>query len=120
MNGICFRQGMKGVIPAVAKRTFSRAPNCLQELPGRLWEGKESLLYALGAVCTNCVAALGQQAGMVDSVLSALIDASKKKKTAYRTAAWAQLSAGEDGEAERVGGWWMGWGACLPAVHATG
>ena len=55
----------------------------LAELGGRLWEGKASLLAALGGLCETAPAALsagGGHAAVVDAVLVALA----RKNAAFR------------------------------------
>ncbi len=67
----------------------------LAELPGRLWEGKETVLVALGAVLKACPGALkSTDAGLPVKVVNVLLEASGKKKAAYRKEALIQLKEG--------------------------
>jgi proteasome component ECM29 len=61
----------------------------VQEVPGRIWDGKEAVLAAAGALSAACTAALApaQRRRLVE----ALLDAGGKKKAAYRKAALEQL-----------------------------
>ncbi|KAL4530388.1 hypothetical protein Ndes2437B_g03884 [Nannochloris sp. 'desiccata'] len=64
----------------------------LAELPGRLWEGKEAVLVALGAVVKACHVALkSNDSGIPTKVVSVLLEAAGKKKAAYRKEALIQL-----------------------------
>ncbi|KAL8170504.1 hypothetical protein V2J09_022308 [Rumex salicifolius] len=48
----------------------------MKELPGRLWEGKESLLHAIAAVCSSCHDTISaRDANMPNAVLSLIIKA---------------------------------------------
>ena len=76
-----------------------------QELPGRLWEGKEAVLEAVGSLAAACpqqLLAAGEAGGgegpLAGRVVAALVDAAGKKKSGYRKAALEQLEAG----------WWAG------------
>jgi proteasome component ECM29 len=67
----------------------------LAELPGRLWEGKETVLVALGAVVKACPVALkSSDAGVPSKVVNVLLEAVGKKKAAYRKEALIQLKEG--------------------------
>jgi hypothetical protein len=57
---------------------------------GRLWEGKEGLLTALGALAAACTATLAQQPGLA-VIVNGLLAAAARKKTVFRTAALAAL-----------------------------
>lgn len=63
----------------------------LQEVPGRIWEGKEAVLDAVGTLCTSCAASLvpPQRTRLV----AALLDAASKKRAAYRKEGMVQLEA---------------------------
>ncbi|XP_024395125.1 LOW QUALITY PROTEIN: uncharacterized protein [Physcomitrium patens] len=70
----------------------------LAEIPGRLWEGKEVVLEALGALCKACYSA--KHAKVVsaptptigpDAIVSAVVAACGRKKKAFRDAAFACL-----------------------------
>jgi proteasome component ECM29 len=70
----------------------------LAELPGRLWEGKEAVLEAIGNLCEGCSKAIsphankGSTAGLgPDSVIAAVSAASSRKKSSFRNAAFACL-----------------------------
>jgi proteasome component ECM29 len=68
----------------------------LAELPGRLWEGKEAVLMALGAVVKACHGALKSNDGKIPAkVVSVLLEAAGKKKAAYRKEALIQLKQGK-------------------------
>lgn len=60
-----------------------------QEVPGRIWEGKEAVLAAAGALASACAAslALPQRRRLV----AALLDAAGKKKAAFRKEALVHL-----------------------------
>lgn len=74
----------------------------LQELPGRLWDGKEAVLEAVGALAAACPELLlaapagsgGGEGPLAGRVVAALVDAASKKKSAYKKAALEQLDAG--------------------------
>jgi len=57
---------------------------------GRLWDGKESLLAALGALCSACCAGLGSDPGTA-RVADALLGAAGRRKGSYRAAALKAL-----------------------------
>ncbi|GBF95386.1 hypothetical protein Rsub_07814 [Raphidocelis subcapitata] len=57
---------------------------------GRLWDGKEKLLAALGALAAACPAALAADPGIAH-IVSALLSAAGRRRTAYRSAALAAL-----------------------------
>eukprot|EP00878_Enallax_costatus_P009355 GHUV01009777.1.p1 GENE.GHUV01009777.1~~GHUV01009777.1.p1 ORF type:complete len:703 (+),score=264.85 GHUV01009777.1:111-2219(+) len=57
---------------------------------GRLWEGKELLLQALGGLGANCTATLAQQPGTA-VLLKGLLAAAGRQKSSYRAAALASL-----------------------------
>eukprot|EP00850_Spirogloea_muscicola_P022838 SM000314S12182 [mRNA] locus=s314:99165:108197:+ [translate_table: standard] len=66
----------------------------VDELPGRLWEGKESILEAVAAVSKTCHVALltgCQLQHEPRSIVNAVVDSCKRKKTAFRLAALACL-----------------------------
>ena len=72
----------------------------LQELPGRLWEGKASVLKALAALCKACPNVLSQAAAADASagaqtvgarVVDALCSAAGRQNVAFRQAALAAL-----------------------------
>ncbi|KAK9850611.1 hypothetical protein WJX84_005115 [Apatococcus fuscideae] len=56
----------------------------LKELPGRLWDGKESILKALAALCKACPSCFGleSQPSSTDFI-GALLDAAARKKAAF-------------------------------------
>ena len=67
----------------------------LAELPGRLWDGKETVLTAVGACSEACGAALRTaDPGLPGRVVTALLEAVGKKKAAYRKEALVQLKTG--------------------------
>jgi proteasome component ECM29 len=64
----------------------------MKELPGRLWEGKESLLLALAAICTSCGKAISSaNPSKPEDILSLVTSACKKKDKKYREAAFTCL-----------------------------
>ena len=72
----------------------------LRETPGRIWEGKESVLEAIAAVGAATAAAAGSAtagdalpAELRQRAVAALLDAASKKRQAYRRAALQQLEA---------------------------
>ena len=59
----------------------------VQELPGRLWDGKEGLLAALAALCKaapQAVMSTSQPSASSRAVVDALMTALARKKHAYR------------------------------------
>ncbi|GAB4815511.1 hypothetical protein N2152v2_002557 [Parachlorella kessleri] len=118
--------GRKKSAAAALKKACAAAPDALQplasalmetllkELPGRLWDGKEVVLEAVGALASSCPQQLHQpqqqqQPGAAPSgaagtaggsspvlagrVVAALVEAAGKKKSGYRRAALEQLEA---------------------------
>lgn len=92
----------------------------LAELPGRLWDGKEAVLAALGAV----VAAAGDGLTAADSeaggrVVAAMLEAAAKKKSVYRKEALVQLKKG--GWWDLEGRWLLGvvWGASVRCTRGA-
>lgn len=63
----------------------------LQETPGRIWDGKEAVLAALGSLAAACPASLNPEQRR--RLVAALLDAASKKKSAYRKEALVQLEA---------------------------
>ncbi|XP_058078401.1 uncharacterized protein LOC131226734 [Magnolia sinica] len=64
----------------------------LKELPGRLWEGKDTILYAIAAICTSCHKAISVEDPTIpNTVLSAISSACNKKAKSYREAAFSCL-----------------------------
>lgn len=61
----------------------------LQEVPGRIWDGKEAVLAAVGAVAAACTASLAPP--QRQRLISALLDAAGKKKAAFRKEGLVQL-----------------------------
>ena len=56
----------------------------LQELPGRLWEGKESIMKALAAICKAAPAAFTSDSQpSASSIVAALLDAAARKKVSH-------------------------------------
>jgi len=60
-----------------------------QEVPGRIWEGKEAVLAAAGALASACAASLTPPQRR--RLVAALLDAAGKKKAAFRKEALVQL-----------------------------
>lgn len=81
-----------------------------QEVPGRIWEGKEAVLAAAGALASACTASLSlpQRRRLV----AALLDAAGKKRSAFRKEALVQLEktllafagSGSEGAGCSIGG----------------
>lgn len=63
----------------------------LAESSGRLWDGKEAVLAALGALCGSNAAALDPEPGR-GAVVGALLAAAGRKKTSFRTAGLKALT----------------------------
>ncbi|XP_056162562.1 uncharacterized protein LOC130136561 [Syzygium oleosum] len=64
----------------------------MEELPGQLWEGKEALLYALGALSKSCHQAISKEdPNAAGAILDLLSSASTKKVKKYREAALISL-----------------------------
>ncbi|XP_057955900.1 uncharacterized protein LOC131149465 [Malania oleifera] len=60
----------------------------MKEIPGRLWEGKDSLLFAIAALSTSCHKAISNEdPAAPNAILSALSSACTKKVKKYREAA---------------------------------
>ena len=81
---------------SVSDQTPALAAALLAELPGRLWEGKASVLKALAALCKACpqafqAASSSQGAGLGARVVEALYAAAGKQNVAFRQAALGAL-----------------------------
>ncbi|RZC83438.1 hypothetical protein C5167_046224 [Papaver somniferum] len=64
----------------------------LKELPGRLWEGKEAILHAIGALCTACHKSISvEDPTAPNAILSAVSSACTKKLKTYSEAAYSCL-----------------------------
>jgi len=68
----------------------------LSEIPGRLWEGKEVILEALGSLCKACytgkdATTLKTQTFGPDAIISAVVAACGRKKKSFRDAAFSCL-----------------------------
>ncbi|KAL1347958.1 uncharacterized protein [Arachis hypogaea] len=64
----------------------------MKEIPGRLWEGKEVLLLALGALSTSCHKAISAEGSAPSiAILSVVSSACSKKAKKYREAAFSAL-----------------------------
>ncbi|KAF8017212.1 hypothetical protein BT93_H2414 [Corymbia citriodora subsp. variegata] len=64
----------------------------MKELPGRFWEGKEALLYALGALSKSCHQAISKEdPNAAGAILDLLSSACSKKVKKYREAALLSL-----------------------------
>ncbi len=102
------------VLPAPAVARLSGA--LLSELPGRLWDGKEGLLAALGALAKAYPGAVGGDAGGGSGgqpdghrrVLEAVMAAAQRKKHAFRCARVAGRGEGsqEQRRQRECGGLW--------------
>ncbi|XVE59843.1 hypothetical protein DITRI_Ditri05aG0079400 [Diplodiscus trichospermus] len=61
----------------------------MKEIPGRLWEGKETLLHAMGALSTSCHEAISSEdPALPGTILSLVSSACTKKVKKYREAAF--------------------------------
>ncbi|KAL3147888.1 hypothetical protein ABBQ32_002606 [Trebouxia sp. C0010 RCD-2024] len=79
---------------ALPPHTPTLISTILQELPGRLWEGKEGMLAALAALCKaapQAVMSSSQPSSSSEAVVEALMTALARKKQAYRQAALEAL-----------------------------
>lgn len=67
----------------------------LEELPGRLWEGKEVLLDALSAICKSCNAVIPKDTSSDTisrhEIIEAVLTACTRKKSVFRNAAFSCL-----------------------------
>ncbi|CAI0541306.1 unnamed protein product [Linum tenue] len=64
----------------------------MKELPGRIWEGKDALLDALGALCTSCHNAISSEnPATANDILLIVSSACTKKSKKYREAAFSSL-----------------------------
>ncbi|XVF04907.1 hypothetical protein REPUB_Repub05bG0125300 [Reevesia pubescens] len=64
----------------------------MKEIPGRLWEGKETLLHAIGALSTSCHEAISSEdPALPGTILSLVSSACTKKVKKYREAAFVCL-----------------------------
>ncbi|KAK9169653.1 hypothetical protein Syun_001793 [Stephania yunnanensis] len=64
----------------------------LKEVPGRLWEGKDSILFAIAALCKSCHRAISAEDPTAPSaILSVISSACGKKIKAYRESAFSCL-----------------------------
>ncbi|XP_059624994.1 uncharacterized protein LOC132268214 [Cornus florida] len=60
----------------------------MKEVPGRLWEGKDALLYALAALCSSCHKEIASRdSNTPNSILNMISSACTKKVKIYREAA---------------------------------
>lgn len=65
----------------------------LSELPGRLWDGKESILDAVGALCAAAPPEVFEPTPGCGQIVDAVIAAVSRKKASYRSAALRCLKA---------------------------
>ncbi|KAK6235429.1 hypothetical protein SCA6_010766 [Theobroma cacao] len=64
----------------------------MKEIPGRLWEGKETLLHAIGALSTSCHEAIStEDPALPGTILSLVSSACTKKVKKYCEAAFSCL-----------------------------
>ncbi|MED6172000.1 hypothetical protein PIB30_046082 [Stylosanthes scabra] len=64
----------------------------MKEIPGRLWEGKEVLLLALGSLSTSCHKAISAEGSAPSiAILNVVSTACSKKAKKYREAAFSAL-----------------------------
>ncbi|KAK4773586.1 hypothetical protein SAY87_028605 [Trapa incisa] len=65
----------------------------MKEIPGRLWEGKEALLYAVGSLSKSCHKAISaEDPGASTAIMNLLLSACTKKVKKYREAALVSLN----------------------------
>ncbi|PRW21127.1 proteasome-associated ECM29-like protein isoform X1 [Chlorella sorokiniana] len=92
----------------------------LKEVPGRIWEGKEAVLGAAGALASACGPSLAPPQRR--RLVAALLDAASKKKAAFRKEGLSQLEkallafAGSGGAGEAAGSGSGSGGAASGAV----
>ncbi|MQL77614.1 hypothetical protein Taro_010025 [Colocasia esculenta] len=64
----------------------------LEELPGRVWEGKDTMLFAVASLCSSCHKAISaQDPGIANLVLTAILSACTRKGKLFREAALSSL-----------------------------
>ncbi|KAF5177779.1 Arm repeat superfamily protein [Thalictrum thalictroides] len=64
----------------------------LKEVPGRVWEGKDAILYAISALCTSCHKAICiEDLAAPNAILDVVSSACSKKVKKYREAAFTCL-----------------------------
>lgn len=64
----------------------------MKEVPGRLWEGKDALLYAIGSISTSCHKAISAEDPATPfAILDMVSSACRKKVKKYREAAFSCL-----------------------------
>lgn len=66
----------------------------LGELPGRLWDGKEAVLHAIGGICKACSEAIISGGGKEitpEKIVAAVVAAAGRKKGSFREAAFECL-----------------------------
>lgn len=64
----------------------------MKEIPGRLWEGKDVLLLAVGSISTSCHKAISADGSASSiAILNLISSACTKKEKKYREAAFASL-----------------------------
>ncbi|GKU93498.1 hypothetical protein SLEP1_g7091 [Rubroshorea leprosula] len=64
----------------------------MKEIPGRIWEGKDALLVAIGALCTSCHKAISTEDHSVPiAILSLVSSACTKKVKKFREASFSCL-----------------------------
>jgi proteasome component ECM29 len=86
----------QGAGPGLAPHAQALLKALLGELPGRLWDGKEAVLEAIGAICKACwetiSGAEGAEAGVTpEQVVAAVVAAAGRKKASFKEAALACL-----------------------------
>lgn len=64
----------------------------MQEIPGRLWEGKDALLYAIAALCRSChIAIASGDPSAPNAILNVVTSSCTKKLKKYREVAFSCL-----------------------------
>ncbi|OVA18531.1 Proteasome stabiliser ECM29 [Macleaya cordata] len=77
---------------SVSSHHHALLSSLLKELPGRLWEGKDAILYAIGALCTACHKSISaEDPATPNAILSAVSSACTKKAKTYHEAAYSCL-----------------------------
>ncbi|MCL7022732.1 hypothetical protein MKW94_004116 [Papaver nudicaule] len=77
---------------SLSSRHHALLSSLLKELPGRLWEGKEAILHAIGALCTACHKSISvEDPATPNAILTAVSSACTKKLKTYREAAYSCL-----------------------------
>ncbi|KAF6155314.1 hypothetical protein GIB67_019840 [Kingdonia uniflora] len=79
---------------SLSSHHYALLKSLLKEVPGRFWEGKDTILHSIAAICTSCHKAIsigGDPATSPNAILSAISSACTKKSKIYREAAFSSL-----------------------------